>query len=117
MPCCTCSATQTLELGASIIHAQNHYVLSLAEAMNLTAVKADDTDSTFSIYDGNRFVFKQVGIYPASWGCNSPSSLLTDELWCAVSALKHDGNVLEDPGSTAAQCWASHIVSLASYIV
>eukprot|EP00775_Hariotina_reticulata_P008634 gene8634-8815_t len=52
---------QVYELGASIIHAQNQHVLTLAKAMNLTLQRGDDTDSAFSIWDGSRFVFTQAG--------------------------------------------------------
>lgn len=63
MPLCLVSVMlQTLELGASIIHAQNQYVLSLAKQMELTPIKGDDTGNVFNIYDGNSFVFKQVGM-------------------------------------------------------
>ncbi|KAF8056474.1 PCYOX1 [Scenedesmus sp. PABB004] len=50
-----------LELGASIIHAQNHHVLRLAAAVNLTAVRGDDTGAAFGIWDGERFAFRQSG--------------------------------------------------------
>ncbi|WIA35625.1 hypothetical protein OEZ86_004041 [Tetradesmus obliquus] len=52
---------RTLELGASIIHAQNHYVLSLAKEMGLTLIQGDDTGDAFSLYDGSSFVFSQSG--------------------------------------------------------
>jgi hypothetical protein len=55
-----CFTPQTLELGASIIHAQNHYVLSLAKEMGLTPTQGDDTGDAFSVYDGSSFVFSQV---------------------------------------------------------
>lgn len=51
---------QVLELGASIIHGANQYMLSLAREMNLTLAQGDDTGATFSIWDGSNFVFSQV---------------------------------------------------------
>lgn len=51
---------QVLELGASIIHGANHYMLSLAREMNLTLTEGDDTGAAFSIWDGKDFVMSQV---------------------------------------------------------
>jgi hypothetical protein len=51
---------QVLELGASIIHGANQYMLSLAREMNLTLSEGDDTGAAFSIWNGNTFVFSQV---------------------------------------------------------
>jgi hypothetical protein len=51
---------QVLELGASIIHGANKYMLSLARDMNLTITEGDDTGAAFSIWDGKYFVMSQV---------------------------------------------------------
>jgi len=55
------AALQVHELGASIIHGANRYLLDLAREMNLTLTEGDDTDAAFSIWDGKGFVFSQVG--------------------------------------------------------
>lgn len=52
---------QTYELGASIVHRVNEYVLGLARQMNLTVQPADDSgEAAFNIWDGSNFVFSQV---------------------------------------------------------
>jgi hypothetical protein len=51
---------KVLELGASIIHGANQYMLSLAREVNLTLSTQDDTGAAFSIWDGRDFVFSQV---------------------------------------------------------
>jgi hypothetical protein len=51
---------QVLELGASIIHGANKYMLSLARDMNLTLTAGDDTGAAFNIWGGRGFVFSQV---------------------------------------------------------
>jgi hypothetical protein len=51
---------QVLELGASIIHGANEYMLSLAREMGLTLDSGDDTGAAFNIWDGKDFVFSQV---------------------------------------------------------
>jgi hypothetical protein len=60
---------QVLELGASIIHGANHYMLSLAKEMNLTLTEGDDTGAAFSIWDGKDFVMSQVWAVQATGRC------------------------------------------------
>jgi hypothetical protein len=47
-------------VGASIIHARNWYMLEAIEDLNLTATTGDDTQATFSIFDGEKLVYTQV---------------------------------------------------------
>lgn len=48
------------ESGASIIHGRNRYMLDAIHQLGLIATKGDDTQATFSIYDGMSFVYTQV---------------------------------------------------------
>eukprot|EP01025_Chloroclados_australasicus_P018855 TRINITY_DN20046_c0_g1_i1.p1 TRINITY_DN20046_c0_g1~~TRINITY_DN20046_c0_g1_i1.p1 ORF type:complete len:510 (+),score=55.11 TRINITY_DN20046_c0_g1_i1:52-1530(+) len=52
---------KTLEIGGSIIHKKNKYLLQLAKEMGLETpgVGDADGDSLMAIFDGNQFVFKE----------------------------------------------------------
>lgn len=83
---------QVLELGASIIHGANEYMLSLAEEMGLTLDSGDDTGAAFNIWDGKDFVFSQVTpcwfglVCEILHGACLPLSNDVSPTWCSKGA-------------------------------
>ncbi|RAL45538.1 unnamed protein product [Cuscuta campestris] len=54
-------AGDTFESGGSILHPKNYHVLNFTKYLNLTVKKPSaESDSSFGIWDGNKFVFKTL---------------------------------------------------------